>query len=188
MKKVLKKRKTKVERRLEVVKDAIKQLRRKNILAKEGDVVNVLNDDIKNQLEDSDQVQLVLKKLFKKKQELPVCRVCARGALLISTIHKQNAFTGKQFYNISSASFAKHHVEDQRLLVLFSSYQLQLIEEAFEQGAHYDSSNFTSRFNSGISEENAKKAHKFHDRYKNDNNRLLAILTNIVKNKGLFKP
>jgi hypothetical protein len=193
MEKTLKKKKTKVQRRLEVVKDAIKQLKAKKITANTGDVVNFNYDSplgLLSQSEDNDkEIQKYLQKLLKISKK-PVCKVCARGALLISTINKENNFTVGDLCNISSGSFSKNSVEDKRLLKLFSDKQLALIEEAFERNSHYDLDEFgINMLNYSIlSEEEGLLAHKFSDKFPDAKKRLIAIFENIVKNKGLFRP
>src|SRR5690606_31383644 len=92
-------KKTKKQKRLEVLKDALKQLNAKKIEAGVGEVFIPRNDEFYYDSENrgKKQVQPILKKLLSDKTiNHPVCEVCARGALLISTVHKFNAFNLEQ--------------------------------------------------------------------------------------------
>lgn len=191
-KKLVKKRKTKVQRRLEVVKDAIKQLKLKNIKAQSGEVLDISSNKLLDaKYEQKGEVKPFLNKLLRTKQKNKVCNACARGTLLICTINKENNFTFDDLNNVYTNKFDPESTVDKRLLSLFSPKQLALIEEAFEQesGISFWHTNREAIFNDKyLTEEEAIKAHMFHDRYKTDDERLLAIFENILKNKGLFKP
>jgi hypothetical protein len=191
--KTMKKRKTKVERRLEVVKDAIKQLALNKLKAETGYIINLPYENDLLDMDENTQVQPLLQKLLKESKK-PICKVCARGILLICTINKENNFTGREFQNIRGYRFDSSTTGDKRLLKLFSATQLMLIEEAFEVSVQreqqyvYCDYDDPYQLNDGLSVDDAKKAHRFHSRYKSDRNRLMAILKNIVTNRGLFKP
>lgn len=185
----MKTKKTKVERRLAVVKDAIKQLKGKAFYAKTGSVITIHNEALRIYNNPGNaEVKPILTKLLKSKPER-VCSVCARGALLLSTIHKENTFTFSKLDDSDCGSFHADSIVDKRLLHLFSAKQIALIEEAFEVGYEEDYIGEEKVFNTILSIKEAHPAHIFHDKYQSsDNQRLLAILENIVKNKGLFKP
>jgi len=116
---------------------------------------------------------------FFRSKDAPACEVCVRGSLLVSLIRKDNNFTGEDLDNMSCGYFDSWSVEDKRLLELFSPEQLSLIEYAFE--------NFSAdRY---INEKDLDKVEDFFVLYEHNNTeRLIAILKNIIKNKGTFKP
>jgi hypothetical protein len=195
-----KKRLTKVERRLAVVKDAIKQIKLNKYVAEAGSVISA-RGELEEVINNETEAKEVLKKLLKKKDGAPICNVCARGALLVSTIHKENNFVLSDL-NACDYSYGTDGVTDKRLQALFSGHQLALIEQAFEEG-HQRFEECTSFEDDEVTDDiyttyalNAdylslkeiKKCEAFHDKYDNETDRLLAIFKNIVKNEGTFKP
>jgi hypothetical protein len=199
MTKTKKKKLTKVERRIAVVKDAIKQIKLNKYAAKAGEVVSPLGE-LHTLAHEDIPAQEVLKNLLKRKDGVPICKVCARGALLVSTIHKENDFILSDFNNCDM-SYGEDGMTDKRLEKLFSGRQLALIEQAFEEGNEHfwdstigdpENEEYYKRYalNSGhLSEKEIKKCTIFHDKkFNNDTDRLLGIFKNIVKNKGIFKP
>ncbi len=191
-------KKTKQQRRLEVLKDALKQLRAKKIIANTGSVFNSLNYELDESCDanpDTD-AQEIIKKLLKTEKK-PICKVCARGALLISTIHKENNFKIDHLFS-TEGSFDENYNENQRLLKLFSKEQLCLMENAFEVEDIGDINYYNPSWNSKgdfyginyehLSDKKALLSVSFGKKYKKPNDRLEAILKNAIKNNGLFKP
>lgn len=104
--------------------------------------------------------------LHESLRSIPRCYVCARGALFLSAVRKSNNFTPDyDTSHISDDEFAP--VEDR----FFTRKQCDLIEAVYE--------GFPNMTPSGSD---------FHDHYSNDNERLAAILRNIIKNNGTFIP
>lgn len=194
-------KKTKKQKRLEVLKDALKQLNAKKIEACVGEVFIPINDELNydhyydNEIRGKEQVQPILKKLLSDKTiNHPVCEVCARGALLISTVHKFNAFNLKQL-NESDQSFNPDRDENKKLLTLFSGTQLAMMECAFETDSWTDKGDkddeilpFCLNYPEYLSKKQAISSYKFGLKYDNPNDRLKAIFKNAIKNEGLFKP
>lgn len=187
---------TKKERRIAVLKDAIKQIKAQKIIADPGSVVN-LPTTIK--WGNSIDLQGSLKDVFKNKSKDQYCSCCARGALLVSTVHKENDFTLDEMNNCYG-SYGSDRVTDKRLLRLFSEEQLALMENAFEyRHQQYDSEeeavemgdplDWYYGINYGIiSNKKALKSLEFGKKYEDDTARLLAIFKNAVRNDGIFKP
>lgn len=154
---------TKKEKRIAVAKDALLQLKREVYLATRG----VYFDGPLRQnmnLIDDDQQQA---KPFLLKSEAK-CAVCARGAILLSTIRKYNNCT------IGALDLFDESVSYE----LFGDEALELMESAFE---------LSTIFVTDSSEEKAYKAVEFGRKHETSHDRLVAILKNIVKN-GNFKP
>lgn len=158
MKKQLTKRLTKAEKRVAVAKDALKQLHTEKYLAETGTYIGCNIDDTLGSDWRPDQAQKELK-------TMKPCSVCARGALLLSAVRKFNEATVSDVLQTKEWPSAD----------LFGWEQLSLIEAAFE-----------------LWEENGgkpmPKAFAFGNKFTNDHDRLVAILKNVIKNNGTFKP
>jgi len=159
-KKALKKKLTKSQMRVAVAKDALKQIELEKYKACSGVYVDYELEDRIHESEPNSQVQDIIKKYTKP------CEVCARGALLLSSIRKFNDVTVSK-YKKKWESKSKQ---------IFSKQTLSLAEIAFEE---WTKLNLTSIEIS---------ANLFGRKYDNDEDRLKAILENIVANKGEFKP
>lgn len=94
-------------------------------------------------------------------KKMPPCVVCARGALLVSAIRKYDDVTGDQYVWEPEIASKRY----------FSLPQLVLMEAAFEEW-YYTS----------------YKAASFGGQFEESKDRLEAILKNVIKNKGTFKP
>ncbi len=186
---------TKAEKRVRIAKDAIKQLNLKVFISTPGRYVNI---EAKEGCE--------IERFNDLKSQLPntVCEVCAKGALFIAEISERNNISLREADSSRSTEITK------RLNYLFSKNQLDLIETAYELTPIIDSNPFLVIYNNNLNTENEYgdrlspsdfirknkenltedciKAIKFGNKYRNDTNRLLAILENIIKNKGEFRP
>lgn len=183
---------TKKERRIAILKDAIKQIKLNNILAEPGTVVR-LPDAIETNENDA---KPVLAEYFKKKdKDKKPCYACARGSLLLCTVHKENDFILDSF-DYCEGSFRQESITDKRLLRLFSEKQLASMETAFEvDGYIEDMANdwaedlrYYYLNKEVLKDEESNKCLLFGAKYKDPNKRLLAIFSNAVKNNGIFKP
>jgi hypothetical protein len=199
-------KKTKKERRIAVLKDAVKQIKLNNIIGSTGDVVKINIRELDPCTPKNSEVEAkpLLTEFFKKKGA-KVCNVCARGALLVCTVHKENDFLLSDFENIVGA-FDKNSSVDIRLMKLFSEKQLILMENAFEISNYLsdlendslitidfdeidvDYTSYSINSNEGLTEREMEKTILFGSKYENDSDRLLAIFNNAIKNGGIFKP
>ena len=91
------------------------------------------------------------------------CYVCAMGALILSKVGLFNQLTWRDLFNFDTREDYENALFD-----YFDEDELYEIEDAFEC--------------------NMSKAGKFGYLFKNDNDRLLAIMQNIVDHNGTFKP
>ena len=167
--KTLKKAKklTKAQMRVIVAKDALLQLQLEKYQPKCGVYID---DDLKREIQylpsqgkanREDSVQPYLNNLNN-------CQVCAKGAIFLSSVRAFNDVTVGNFYEGAM----------NKAYSIFGENNLDRIECAFEQWKLKNSSNNNKN----------TKLNKFIDKYPHTNKRLEAILKNIIKNKGIFKP
>lgn len=131
--------------------------------------------------------------------EIKTCEVCARGALFLSHVKIMDNFSlgelNPSYKNGDTDVDADLTAER---VTAFSPFQQSLIELAFEGNEVYNE--FVRAFDIDADSdmqyeaiEYAKKSLedaclRFYKKYRNSNNRLIAIMENVVKNKGVFKP
>lgn len=173
--KTKKKPPTKVEMRIAIAKDVLKQLAAKKIKAKQ----RVYGEfKLKALVKEGDDLQTILKTNLKTKS----CDACALGAAMISYVRLYDKVkVGEEVHpdDYSPKELAMDRPE-LTLGKVFPPEQLDLIEAAFEHdgGLVYYS----------VSELELENAKDFGRHFKSSYNRLKAIMGNIVKNKGTFKP
>ncbi len=169
MKKEIKKswsRMTKVEKRKSIASDVILQIKSKILNAKSGDYCDL------NISYDSDSKEFQ-KNLGTIKNS---CQACAMGSMMAADIISRNNYSG--FWDSNSIII--------RFKNIFSEFQLRLIETSFELEVIEREMEKLQDFD-GNPTEISKKAIKFGSKYKNENNRLIAIMNNIIEDpKGLF--
>jgi hypothetical protein len=176
----------KAEKRVTLAKDVILQLELQRLIAYSGDYICGLNltfDENGKLIKNDVELQSIL--------PTQTCRVCAKGAFFIADIMRRDKM---------KISEAKHGIGNEkivrRLSDIFTRNQLDLIETAFEKSVIYEE-------NETLMEEKvikstgdvdyiytplAKKAISFGKKYKDTTNRMIAIMNNIIKNNGEFKP
>lgn len=180
-------------KRVAVLKDAIAQIKigRYSVESGTGYVDN--NTDLRERLEKAADAcelftgktanEVEFNKFFDKiiTPDEP-CQVCAKGAMLLSTINKFNNFTlqdaaDKNLDHLAGVEDGTHE--------LFGSENADKMEEYFEGNDDYDR------------DENGKlvdidnyegETYKWSDQYPEDDDRLIAIFQNAIRNKGTFKP
>lgn len=102
------------------------------------------------------------------------CEVCAKGGLLASYIGRVNNFNNECLGNEEDNEAHK------KLLEVFTLRQLAIIEYAFE-GTQYI-------YSVSLTTDMKNKLEEFYDEnYEDDDQRLIKICENIIKNKGTFK-
>jgi hypothetical protein len=99
--------------------------------------------------------------------KLGKCQVCAKGALFLAKAVRYNNVLAAQWDNACDDSLPGGVMGEH-----FSFNQLWVIEDYFE-GRHFG---------------NNKNIIKWVKKYPNAKDRLIAILNNIIENKGTFKP
>lgn len=112
------------------------------------------------------------------------CQCCALGSIALScTLFKNKVKVSEIDYELDPSYVIEGEWQSGnsklQLDEIFSSEQLKLIEVAFERGKGYYSS---------YSLIDGEAARRFGRAYSNHADRLIAIMKNIIKNKGEFKP
>lgn len=170
------KKATPEQRRVMLARDARKEIEKGRYNVDQGTFVRLPFDFY-------DDVSAQLQPLLHDPQQ-PACTVCADGALFLSAIRFRNDCT------VGHADSLDNRLPTE--LKEFSAAQRRLIEIAFEEGCGFYG---VERGQTGdgdefIPTEADKQAAAWsgeHGLY-DDTERLLAILTNIIRNKGTFKP
>lgn len=118
------------------------------------------------------------------------CSVCAKGAMFMSHIRKDS-----DSCKVGQAQDGQHEPNiEERLTDVFSEKQLDLIEAAFEQSGSYYANNHAETSEKYSEDKGeyytgrAGKAEKFGERYSEDQERLVGIMRNIIRNDGTFVP
>lgn len=179
------------EKRIALAKDVIKQLNAEKLIAKSSNGYAKLKiPGIFSYQEKSFENKIQLQTLLKEDDKIK-CTVCGIGSIFICDIMNRDK------YSIShSGELSRVDDEDIYLrLKIFPILQLNLIETAFEKRVVNDR---TDKLNSYefkniyslnfIPTKLGKRAIDFGRKFKRDKDRLIAIMENIIKNKGEFKP
>lgn len=165
---------SKTNQRIALAEDVIKQIKVKKYYASRGTYFQqnaIQKMALYNGLKLKDELNKILPELE--------CECCAKGSLFLSHITKTNNCSVRNI--ISNVDFNLRI--SKRLNNLFTQLQLDLIETAFEMKVIKDYSGKLYQ-NEGLIE----KAINFGEKYANSNNRLIGIMKNVIKNKGIFKP
>lgn len=161
---------TKAEKRIEIAKDVLSMISDKRKTIVRGIYLNIYNEDI-------------LGGSAQKYVDEISCECCALGACLLSATKYMNQLTIGEIHFVNSENSDVWGI----LNKVFSAKQLGLIEYAFEgsfDGTRVSMDSF-SFYNEDI---DIKSAVMFGRGYENDEERLTAIMENIIKNRGTFNP
>jgi hypothetical protein len=157
---------TKQERAVMVAKDALKMLNAGKTKATTGNWVT-LEDKFDSEIVQDTQI-CDLSDKFKG------CKVCVLGSLMLSEIRHTN----KLKFGDVMGTF-DYEYEGKRLNKIFSKPQQKLMELAFEGGGglfgYYD-----------VDDDKIIKIENFYSEYPDEEERLRAILKNVIKNGGKF--
>lgn len=155
---------------VQIARDVLTQLRLKRFQAKEGTYVTVnIDGDIYH--EDSEYHSACFKEYFKKNKQV-TCQVCALGAAFVSMVNIKN-----------ECSVLDVMMEDgmwERLGEYFGADNIDLMESAFEIRVSQNA-------NSGLLYKILFAATSWGSQYQDPNERLRAIMLNVIRNKGDFK-
>jgi hypothetical protein len=182
--------------RIAIAMDVIAQLKDKEnpLEAQTGSYISV--GDIESAIITPKRSYEISKIIPKIRQ---TCTVCALGSLLLAEIAMNNEFKCK--LNDLDNKFLSSI--DKRLIKYFDRRQLALIEVAFELESHlydlctifevdedydYDYYNGDCDISEYVIDKEYHRAVRFGEKYSDDSKRLMAIMKNIVKNEGTFKP
>jgi hypothetical protein len=118
--------------------------------------------------------------------QIESCEVCALGACLMSSTRFANTLKISDVARVERIS----KIPRARTLLgeLFLPQQLLLIEEAYEAFNRPGLRFARSAFDFEMTHGQCEKAINFGLRYKDNLKRMTAIMRNIIKNKGTFKP
>lgn len=175
------KRKTLAEKRVLIAKDALELFKLGKISIERGQFVSFDSSlSVYNyvfEISQENELQKLLPKIHN-------CKVCALGGLMIS---KAN------LYNDCKLSVEERdlkYLNPRRIknIPYFTKYQSQLIETAFEMGEGYFGESGDGKYYLILKEKDKNKAINFGYKYSDDDDRFVAIMKNIIKNKGTFKP
>jgi hypothetical protein len=197
------------EKRVLIAKDVIAQIKAKKIKPESGTFVSV--EKVKgfissseadkrtgawnyamNRLSDSAGSEADVRHLYLE-NTIQQCSCCALGGLFMScTLYNNNTTVDNLSYagdDIGDLLVGASHAESlpNGLNKFFSLAQLKLIEQTFEG----DNGAVLSGMDDGTGEtvdEFSPQAEAFYNKYKKPKDRLVAIMQNIVKNNGTFKP
>lgn len=173
--KIIWSKQTAAEKRVTLCKDVLKGLKTGKIKATSGRYFENQYDfierwDWENRLV-TPKEQLQPKLLAKD----AVCHVCQKGALFVCDIMRNNK------YKVNNESdLDDEEVQSGRLKKWFTGRQLDLMELAFEK---FKKGDWISEYDN---DEEFDKARKFATG--NVTARIEAIMKNVIKNKGIFKP
>jgi hypothetical protein len=172
---------TAAQKRVLIAKDVIAQIKAKRLKARTGTWVNPVFRDGRDMdaFEKFDEKTSSVRELFLEKK-IPACECCALGAMFMSCTLYNNKTTVADLLD-ETMDFelivrSKNNSFSNGLTQFFPKPQLKLIEAAFEgeYGAFQDVCN--------------DKTDLWYDTLPNDTKRLIAIMQNIIKNNGTFKP
>lgn len=132
----------------------------------------------------SDIENLDIKSNFDKIKE---CTVCAMGACLLSITKYKNQLV---FNDLKNSDIHKNSKINKLFSEIFDPKQLLLIECAFEPDGDNSLSMRYARdaFGAGLTSEESKACESFYHFNIGQNYRLIAIMQNIITNKGIFIP
>jgi hypothetical protein len=162
--------------KLRIVSDAIEQINLGLIIAATGDYFTM-----SRRISDIDYEEVNLQTLLKNGKR---CSCCAKGALFASCVLNVNeVYTNRDHFN-------QEYFQKKKLLPWFPALELDMIEAAFEQGVIHDTTGKLEY----TDESDVRKVTpltdlciRFGKLYRNADERMLAILDNILEN-GEFKP
>ena len=160
---------TNEERRVMVAKDVIKRIQSRQYRPKTKSFVRIDADNI------SSMQELILDG-FK-------CEVCALGALACSAASFWNSASAYDVSRIGE-QIKRRMRAAAKLNKIFSNEELRAIETAFERGKGYFYANAPSYEQQARVQSSPEAA--WGKKIRGDSDRLLAMMRNIVKNKGKF--
>lgn len=172
--------------RVLIAKDIIEQINTSIYIPVKGNYIENLQFKYDKQLSSSDDI----KSNF---NNIEYCEVCALGACLMSLTKFKNQINFDDI-NKSKGFLVSGSKIQNLLLSLFSPEQIALIESAFEGGFNDNESLRVARYLT--SEYRVNRIHEqlnlnscnFYFKYSSSEKRLIAIMENIINNKGTFKP
>ncbi len=171
------------QKRVAIARDAVKQIRAKQFVMDTGTWCEFA-PGLPEQFFKTVDAQAMFNGTATIKIPQPVCRTCALGAALVSSVRLFDRF---KFSNTD----VKTKEVTKQLGQFFSAKQMLLIETAYEQRSWDDRTRWCDLGlypNNVMTEQENNVAQTFGLNYRRDTDRALAIFQNIVRNNGEFKP
>jgi hypothetical protein len=165
-------------KRRAVARDVIQQIEAKRFIAEQGTYLSVTGLKAINLFEkaheenDDDALETPLDSVLAKAES---CHVCGIGSLFVAAVERGDACTLGDMSGHNDDDYLREYLGD-----FFSDQQLFLIEAAFEGHTVNDAPD-------GVKSWDTSNATNYVRGIHNENERLLAIMRNIVKN-GEFDP
>ena len=160
---------------IEIARDVLLQLRLKRIKASPGTYLQIdISDEAKTCALDNGNASF--KKSFAQDKNI-FCRVCAIGAAYIGYINRFNRVTNDEAVGASSYWMIN------TLSAIFSEDQLRLMEAVFEGGFTSDIPDWYW-YNEALID---TLTSNFYEKYENNDQRLRAIMINVIRNDGEFR-
>ncbi len=171
------------QRRVLVAKDVIKQINDNKIIADTGNwVTNLPTNWIGSPSYNKDE-SLQCRMLGDPEFS---CTACALGSIMVSLVGFKNQVKTTGAGSVLSWQHLRRKSSDViGIQKLFSKKQLSMIEIAFERGSGYFQKD---KRKAPISAAEYNRCRAFGDETYGPHDRLIAIMKNIIKNKGEFVP
>jgi hypothetical protein len=172
--------KKKAEMRVAIAKDVIAQIKAKKYNPMQGTWVEQVGGDNYNDwlFHNARNCEVDVRDYT---NNIKKCNVCALGSLFVSAVNKYNNVYGTYWSVSTNEVFDTSETNNRSpLLRYFTIKQIRLIEHTFEGGMGavcFDNDHPM-----------LNKSYAFYSQYPDSKDRLLAIMKNIVENKGTFKP
>lgn len=165
------------QQRIALAKDVIAQIEAKKLYISQGQYFNIFGE----KCEDIDTIKGNAQVNKKLKEGEIACECCAKGALFTVHMLKTNHFTFDDYKKLEDKIGSdRNRFICGRLDDIFPQSQMNLMETAFEGEIIY----------SGGDIEEDERAMDFREDagYEDDNEALIAIMENLIKNGGVFIP
>lgn len=170
---------TKVERRLIILKDVLSQIRSEQYKVTQGEYVK-LPLALRRLVYNNPKRLTGQTCLLDKKTQ---CKVCAKGAIFLSIVRKEN--------KVSVGELTSSRAMTSKYNILFGEENMNKVEAAFEKWYYLTPyGDYKSRPTNIFGDPRLKDEAitRFSAKYPDKTERLKAIIKNMIKNEGVFKP
>ena len=180
-------RKTIKQRRVEILKDVLLQIKSGKFKAIKGNYLSLPLEI--EEIKDNNPHKSAQEVLLNTTQ---TCGVCAKGSLFLSTIRKENELQICDLSYIDERWNAANKIDFDnsrgRLNKIFKANNLDLIEAAFEKWIWYSKKDkdYRSIKDGNLGYIKNEKLSKFVKKYRSPKDRLIAIIKNAIKHDGIF--
>lgn len=180
------KRKTKGERRIEILKDALSQIKANKYKVTNGTYVELSPalEQIRRNitgLSFYSREDISAKECLLTSKDKKPCKVCAKGAIFLSLIRKENKVMMSKIYD--------GDVREESSNKLFGEANLNRMEAAFEKWYYKDNDRVAyGSFSDIYTNKRDETIVNFVKKHPKSEDRLIAIIKNAIKNDGIFKP